>query len=303
MYRTLEDVTRKASEVSIGEIVLAGSDDREGLLALKEASERGIADPLLVGNKTSTTRLLSEISFSAEIINATTEEEIAEAAVKAVASSSRACLMKGKIKTSSLLKAVLDKNWGLRTGRLLSHVACLDVEALDRLVFVSDGGMVVKPDLSQKVEIVRNGVDLLNSLGYTEPAVAMIAAVETVNTDMPETVEAAVIAKMHDRNQIQRCILDGPLGLDNALSIVAARTKGLESPVAGIADLLVVPDIHSGNFLGKSAVYLAGGTIAGLIVGAAAPIIVVSRADSSKSKLASIALATISASDASTRPG
>ena len=301
MYRTLEDIVRKASEESTGKIVLAGSEDREGLLALKEASESGIADSLLIGNKTSTTKLLEEISFSAEIIDANSEEEIAEAAVRAAGSSSRACLMKGKIKTSSLLKAVLDKNWGLRTGRLLSHVACLDVDALDRLVFVSDGGMVVKPDLSQKVEIVRNGVDLLNSLGYAEPAVAMIAAVETVNTDMPETVEAAVIAKMRDRNQIQRCVLDGPLGLDNALSLMAAKIKGLESPVAGVADLLVVPDIHSGNFLGKSAVYLAGGTIAGLIVGASVPIVVVSRADSSKSKLSSIALATISASEASAR--
>lgn len=296
MYRTLDDLVKKASEGKMGKVVLAGSEDREGLLALKHASEKGIGDPLLVGDSNVTSRLLEEISFDAEIIDARNEQTVAEEAVKAVSSSSHACLMKGRIKTSVLLKAVLNKEWGLRTGRLLSHVACLDVPGLDRLIFVSDGGMVVRPDLSQKVEILKNGVDLLQSLGYERPFVALIAAVETVNPDMPETTEAAMIAKMYARGQIRGCTVDGPLGLDNALSTVAAKTKGIESPVAGHADLLVVPEIHSGNFLGKSAVYLAEGVIAGLIMGAAAPIVIVSRADSERSKLASIAIAAVSAS-------
>ncbi|HEY8541825.1 MAG TPA: phosphate acyltransferase, partial [Pseudothermotoga sp.] len=181
--------------------------------------------------------------------------------------------------------------WGLRSSGLLSHVAVVEVPTLDRVVFITDGGMIIKPTLEEKVAIIKNAVDLMHKLGYEKPKVAIICAVETVNKDMPETIDASVISKMAQRGELKNCIVDGPLGLDNALNINAARVKNVKGEVAGQADLLVVPDIHSGNFLGKSALYFAGGKIAGLIVGAKAPIVVVSRADNAESKLLSIALA------------
>jgi len=225
------------------------------------------------------------------IVHSENEVISSEIAVKLISEGKANILMKGLVKTATLLKAVLNKEWGLRTGNLLSHVAILETPGLDRLIFVTDGGMIIKPDLNQKIGIIQNAVNLAHDLGYERPNVALIAAVEVVNPDMPETMEAAIISKMADRKQIKGCNIDGPLGLDNALNLMAAKIKNVESNVAGKADILVVPDIHSGNFLGKSAVYLANGKIAGLVVGAKVPIIIVSRADSSESKINSIALA------------
>jgi len=198
--------------------------------------------------------------------------------------------MKGLIKTSTLLKAVLNKEWGLRTERLLSHVVLMEIPGFDRLLFLTDGGMVIRPSLEEKVQIIMNAVDLAKRLGYEKPKVALIAAVETVNEKIPETVEASIIAKMAERGQIKGCIIDGPLGFDNAVSTFAARVKGIKSDVAGIADILVVPDIHSGNFLGKSVVYFAKGRIAGVVVGARKPVVIVSRADTEESKFYSVVL-------------
>ena len=165
--------------------------------------------------------------------------------------------------------------------------------ALDRLILVTDGGMIIKPTLEQKVSIIKNAVKVAKMIGIEMPRVACIAAVETVNPDMPETMEAAILAKMNQRGQIKDCIVDGPLGLDNAINMMAAKVKKVEGEVAGRADILLVPDIHSGNFLGKAAVYLAGGRIAGVVVGARAPIVIVSRADSADSKLCSLGLASL----------
>ncbi|RAM64321.1 phosphate butyryltransferase [Mesotoga sp. SC_3PWM13N19] len=278
-------------------VVLVGSDDREAIRALKLASDEGIAKPFLVGEKEKTRAILSEEGLYGEVINASTPEEACEKGIRLVRSGDADIVMKGLVKTSTLLKAVLNKDWGLRSGKVLSHVAALDVPVLDRVVFVTDGGMVIRPDLPTKVSIIENAVAFLKSIGYERPRVALVAAVEVVNEDMPETLDAAVISKMSQRGQLTGCDVDGPLGIDNALSIIAAEIKRISGPVAGKADLLVVPDIVSGNILGKSAVYLAGGTIAGLILGAAAPIVIVSRADSAPSKLASIALASYSLGD------
>ena len=295
MIRSLGELTEKAKGIGQKKIVLVGSEDREGILALKEAAEKRIAVPILVGKKAETQKILDELDFSAEVIEAETAEEASEIGVRLIRQGAASILMKGMVKTSHLLKAVLNKEWGLRKGKVLSHIAALDVPALDRLIFVSDGGMIIKPYLETKKEIINNSVTFLNKLGYELPKVAVIAAVEVVNPDMPETLDASILAKMSDRHQIKSCTVDGPLGLDNALNVLAAKIKGVSGEVAGMADILIVPDIHSGNFLGKSAIYLAGGTIAGLILGAAAPVIIVSRADSSDSKLASIAMAVCSA--------
>ncbi len=291
MLRSLNDLLEMARGRKTS-VVLAGSEDVEAVKALKEAKELGLLErAILVGEREKTQKNIGEVGGEFETIFTDSAEETAERAVKAVSEGEAGVLMKGLIKTSTLLKAVLNKEWGLRTGKLLSHVILAHSPHLDRVLFITDGGMVIRPTLDQKVQIIQNAVELAHRLGYEKPRVALIAAVEVVNPDMPETEEAALIAKMADRGQIKGAIIDGPLGIDNALSEWAARVKGVKGDVAGRADILVVPDIHSGNFLGKSFVYIAGGTIAGVVVGAKAPIVIVSRADTSKSKLLSLALA------------
>ncbi|ONN28014.1 phosphate butyryltransferase [Thermosipho affectus] len=271
-------------------VSLAGAEDIEALKAIKDVKDYGIK-AILVGNEEIVRRNLNELGMDLPVVDAKSENEIAEKAVKLVSSGDANILMKGLIKTSTLLKAVLNKEWGLRGNGLLSHVALLETPGMDRIVFVTDGGMVIKPTLEQKVQIIKNAVELAHKLGYKEPKVGLIAAVEVVNPDMPETMEAAIIAKMAQRGQIKGCVVDGPLGLDNALSEFAAKIKKVSGDVAGKADILVVPDIHSGNFLGKSAIYLANGKIAGIVMGAKAPIVIVSRADTSESKKNSLAIA------------
>lgn len=289
MLRSLSEIV----ELARGKqrvIALAGAEDREALKAVCDAMELGIS-AILFGKREKVEPLCHELKCEFPIVDCEDEIEASKNAVRYVAEGKAHVVMKGLVKTSTLLKAVLDKEYGLRTDRLLSHVAIVEVPGVNRLIFVSDGGMVVKPTLEQKVQIIENAVSVARRLGYEMPKVALIAAVETVNPDMPETLEAAIIAKMAERGQIKNCKVDGPFGLDNALSVFAAEVKGVRGEVAGHADILVVPDIHSGNFLGKSAVYFANGKIAGIIAGAKAPIVVISRADTSESKFASIALA------------
>lgn len=289
MLRSLDEVIEMAKgKKKI--VAIAGAEDKEAVKAIYEACELGVS-AILFGKKEIIEKNLEEIGAQYPIVDCRTEEEASKEAVKSVVQGNAHIVMKGLVKTSTLLKAVLDKEYGLRTDRLLSHVAVVEVPGVNRLIFITDGGMVIKPTLEQKIQIIQNAVDIARKLGYEMPKVGVIAAVETVNPDMPETMEAALLAKMNERGQIKNCKIDGPLGIDNALSIYAAEVKGVKGEVAGHADILVVPDIHSGNFLGKSAVYFANGRIAGIIAGAKVPVIVISRADTSDSKFASIALA------------
>jgi len=289
VLRSLSDIIEMAK--GKGKVIaIAGAEDKEAIKAVFEAQELGVS-AILFGKKEVIESNLKEIGADFPIVDCRTDEESSKAAVKAVVEGRAHIVMKGLVKTSTLLKAVLDKEQGLRTERLLSHVAVVEVPGVNRLIFVTDGGMVIRPTIEQKVQIIENAVSVARKLGYEMPRVGLIAAVETVNPDMPETLEAAIIAKMNERGQIKNCKIDGPLGIDNALSVYAAEVKGVKGEVAGHADILVVPDIHSGNFLGKSAVYFANGKIAGIIAGAKAPVIVISRADTSESKFASIALA------------
>ncbi|WP_372590370.1 bifunctional enoyl-CoA hydratase/phosphate acetyltransferase [Fervidobacterium pennivorans subsp. carthaginiensis] len=289
MIRTLSEIIEMAK--GKGKVIaIAGAEDKEAIKAVVEARELGVS-AILFGKKEVIEENLKELNADFPIVDCRSEEEASKGAVRAVVEGKAHIVMKGLVKTSTLLKAVLDKEQGLRTERLLSHVAVVEVPGVNRLIFITDGGMVIRPTLEQKVQIIENAVAVARKLGYEMPKVALIAAVETVNPDMPETMEAAIIAKMNERGQIKNCKIDGPLGIDNALSVYAAEVKGVKGDVAGHADILVVPDIHSGNFLGKSAVYFANGRIAGIIAGAKAPVIVISRADTSESKFASIALA------------
>lgn len=287
-FNELFDKLRNAKKQKV---VLAGAEDTEALKALASTGEMGITQAILVGDTAIIKENLKDLSFTDyEIIHAANPEETAEKSVRLISEGSATVLMKGMIKTAILLKGVLNKEWGLRTGNLLSHVAVASTSTLQKIIAITDGGMNLKPTLEEKVTIIENAVSLMQSLGVEKPKVAPIAAVEVVNPKMPETLDAAILSKMNQRKQIKNCIVEGPLGLDIALSRMAAKTKGIDGEVAGDADILLVPDIHSGNFLGKSVEYLGGGIIGGLIMGAKVPIIIVSRADKAQAKLTSIAL-------------
>jgi phosphate butyryltransferase len=214
-----------------------------------------------------------------------------EAAVRAVRSGQAQMLMKGLVATSMFLRGVLNKEWGLRKRALLSHVAVFEGREPNRLILLTDVAMNIAPDLGAKVQIIENAVEMAHRLGIARPRVAAIAAVETVTADMPATLEAAALAKMSDRGQIKGCVVDGPLALDNALSIEAARHKGIDSPAAGCADVLLMPDIEAGNVLYKALGLLSDRPLAAVILGAAAPVVLTSRADSDETKFNSIALA------------
>jgi phosphate butyryltransferase len=264
------------------------------LLSLDQAAGHGLVRPLLVGRR----RVVEELAGRLELknldpdyIESDTEADAVEAAVRAVRAGRAQMLMKGLVSTSTFLRGILNKEWGLRKRALLSHVAVFEAREGDRLVLLTDVAMNIAPDLQAKVQIVENAVEFAHRLGMTRPRVAAIAAVETVSTDMPATVDAAVLAKMADRGQIKGCLLDGPLALDNALSVEAARHKGITSPAAGCADILLMPDIEAGNVLYKALGLLTTCRLAAVILGASAPVVLTSRADSDETKFNSIALA------------
>jgi len=213
-----------------------------------------------------------------------------EMAVRMLSSKQADILMKGKVGTSTLLKCVLNREWGLRTGSLLSHIALFEVETYHKLIAVTDVAMNIAPNLKDKISIVNNSVSFLNRLGYNMPKVAVLGAVEMVNENMEATLDAALLSKMNQRDQIRNCIIDGPLAFDNAISLESARHKGIKSDVAGDTDLLLMPDIEVGNVLYKSLVFFAKAKVASIILGALVPIVLTSRSDSEQAKYDSILL-------------
>jgi phosphate acetyltransferase len=226
-----------------------------------------------------------------EIVDVPHSHAAAEAAVRAARDGRYQALMKGSLHTDELMHAVLDRANGLRTDRRASHVFVIDVPGHDRLLLLTDGAITISPDLEQKADIVRNAIELAHALGIAEPRVALLSAIETVTPKLVATVDAAALCKMAERGQIVGGILDGPLAFDNAISAEAARMKNLRSPVSGRADVLVAPDLESGNLMAKQLDYLAGARSAGIVLGARVPIILTSRADSPASRVASCALA------------
>jgi phosphate butyryltransferase len=274
-------------------LAIASAGGEEIIEAVKQATEQKIIFPVLVGDQTGIENLCKKKGMdpkTVEIINAPDPKQAVRLTVEAVKQGQADMLMKGKVDTSSLLKAVLDKENGLGTGAFLSHVAVMEVEAYPKLMLVSDGGMNIKPDFQQKVDILKNAVEVARKLGVQKPKVACLAAVELVNPDMQETVDAAGLVKMAERGDIKDVVIDGPIAFDAAIDIEAARTKGIVSPVAGDPDIFLVPDIASGNIFVKSLIYFAGAKVGGVIAGAGAPIVLLSRSDSAQTKLYSIAL-------------
>jgi phosphate butyryltransferase len=273
--------------------------DPEVLLAAQDAEREGIANSTLVGDRDLIRKLATEheIDINRMMIVHEPKPKVAARKVMELLRMGHADLaMKGKVETGDFLRAALDREAGLRVGRLFTHIAVFQVPGFDRLLFVTDSGVVVAPTLEQKVEIVQNAIMLAQRLGVETPKVAILAATEMVNPKIPTTMDAANLAKMADRKQIQGGIVDGPLALDNAISPESAAIKGIESAVAGCADILVTPDVEAGNMLAKAITYFAKGKMAGVVVGGKSPLIVASRSDPHETKLVSMALGVLLAS-------
>ena len=274
-------------------LAIASAEGEEIIEAVKQATEEKIISAVLIGDQAKIERLCKKKSLDlnkVEIINVPDPNLTAKVAVEMVKQENVEILMKGKVGTSTLLRAVLDKESGLLTGAFLSHVAVMEVATYPKLMLVTDGGMNIKPDIKQKANILNNAVEVAKKLGVEKPKVACLAAVELVNPDMQETVDAAGLVKMVERGDIANVIIDGPIAFDVAINLEAARMKGIVSPVAGDTDIFLVPDIASGNIFVKSLIYLADAKVGGVVVGAGAPIVLLSRSDSAAMKLYSMAL-------------
>ncbi len=259
-----------------------------------EAAQRGLITPLLVGPAARIADVAesSAIDLSKfEIIDAPHSHGAAVKAVELVKQGKAEILMKGSLHTDELMSAIVSREGGLRTGRRISHVFIMDVPTYHKVLIVTDGAINIAPTLEDKVDICQNAIDLAISLGLEKPKVAILAAVETVTSKMPATLDAASLCKMAERGQIKGGILDGPLAFDNAISTQAAETKGIKSAVAGDPDILLAPDLEAGNILAKQLTFLANADSAGMVLGARVPVILTSRADSVRSRIASCAVA------------
>lgn len=291
--KKLEQLIEIAKSKKTRRLAVAAAADKHVLQAVRDASKEGIVIPVLVGDKAKIEEISSEIGFdiaSCEIHDVADPVKASIKAVSIIKEGNADVLMKGNVSTGPLLKAVLDKENGLRKGSALSHVAIYETSFYHKLIGVTDAAMNVAPDINEKVAIVKNAAEAFHKIGVKEPKIAIIGAVEVVNPKMEATVDAAMLTMMNKRKQIKNCIVDGPLAIDNAVSKEAAEHKGIVSDVAGDADILVAPDINSGNILYKTIGFLGDGLSAAIIMGAKVPIVLTSRSDSEKSKLMSIAL-------------
>ncbi|HOJ89041.1 MAG TPA: bifunctional enoyl-CoA hydratase/phosphate acetyltransferase [Pseudothermotoga sp.] len=273
-------------------LIVAAADDDVVLAAIKSAVEHEIVFPVLVGPRTDIEELSKQIGLNlshCEIVDVPKDQSVTKAVE--LASKNGELLMKGSVKTSDLMRTVLQEEYGLRIGATITMVSVFDIPSYHKLLAITDAGMIISPTLDQKIDMINISVKVMKKLGVQKPKVAILGAVEVPNAKMPATVDAAVLSKMNDRGQIKDCIVDGPFALDNAVSIQAARHKGIESVVAGDADILIMPDIEAGNIFYKSMAFLANAKVASVILGAKLPIVLTSRADSDETKLYSIALA------------
>lgn len=299
MAKNFEELLRLAQERGPKKISVAVAEDKEVLTAIKIAMEKGIAEPILVGNKEKIEYIAKEVSLNLEEIDIINEKDGTLAsmiATELVSSKKAQILMKGLIDTSIILKQVLDKNIGLSCENVISHIAVFDVPTYHKVFIVTDAAMNIAPDLIQKKEILENAVKMALSLDIKMPKVAVLAAKEKVSPKMEATIHAQELKNMNKYGIIKNCIVDGPLALDNAINKESALIKGIESEVAGDADILLAPTIEAGNILYKSLTYFANAKSAGLIVGTKAPVVLTSRADNEESKLNSIALAVLMSS-------
>jgi phosphate butyryltransferase len=290
---TFSQIIDTARKNGPARFVVAQAADSTILEAMDQARTAGFARPILVGCRPEIEAAAQERSLSLEgwqIVDTPTRAEAAPEAVRIVAREEGSILVKGLLQSADLLHAVLHKANGLTTGRTLSHVGVFKFEGSDRFYFVTDAALTIAPDYQQKIDIVQNAVDLAHRLGIPQPIVAILCAIETVNPEMPATVDAACLAKMAERGAIKGARVEGPLALDNAVSVEAARHKGITGDLAGRADILVAPNIEAANILYKALIFFAKAEEAGIVMGARAPIVLASRSDSVRNKLYSLAL-------------
>lgn len=299
--KSFEQVIKFAKERGPKVISVACCQDKEVLMAVEAARQQKIANAILVGDIEETRKIAENIKLDLnnyQLIDIKDLSQASHRAVELVSEGKADMVMKGIVDTSIILKAVLDKDIGLRTGNVLSHVAVFDIEGYDRLFFITDAAMNLSPNVNIKKQIIENACVVAHSLDIEEPKVAVICAKEKVDSKMQDTVDAKELEQMWEREEIRGCIVGGPFALDNAVSIEAAKHKSIYHPIAGKADILLAPDIEAGNILYKSLVFFSKSKNAGVIVGAKAPIILTSRADNEETKLNSIALGVLMAAKA-----
>jgi phosphate butyryltransferase len=292
--RKLSDLYELAKKNRKKRLVVAVAQDEHCLGAVTTVVGQGLVDAILIGSETKIKAIAEKLKLdisTSRIINEEKDPQAVKLAVKMVHDGEGDILMKGNVPTAMLLKAVLDKECGLRKSDVLSHFALFEVPTYHKLLGLTDAAMVIAPDLKTKIAIINNAVEFMNKLGLAKPKVAVLGAVEVVNEAMPATLDAALIAKMNQRGQIKNCIIDGPLAYDNAVSMESAHHKGIVSDVAGDADLLIAPDIEAGNILYKAFGFSANAILAANILGASAPIVLTSRSDTEEAKQASIVMA------------
>jgi len=290
---TFAQLIEEAKRIGPRTVAIAAAQEKEILLAAHDAEIQDLCECILVGDRAAITEIAQENSIETRrmmIIHEPKPKQAARKVMELVRMGHAQMAMKGGIETGDFLRAALDKEVGLRVGRLLTHVGIFEIPGFDRLIFISDAGVVVAPTMEQKIEIVQNAIHVAQRLGVAQPKVAILAATEMVNPKIPTTLDAANLSKMADRGQIKGGLIDGPLALDNAISPESAQIKGIKSDVAGRADILIPPDVEAANVLAKAITYFAKGNMAGVVVGGKSPIIVGSRSDPHETKLVSMAL-------------
>ena len=297
MIKNFEELRQKALNRNNGGaarvVSVANAADREVIETVKELRRLGIAEAILTGERAVIEGMCEELGLDPipEIVDAEGEADSAEKAVRLVREGRAHVLMKGLVNTSTFLRAVLNPDWGVRGEGLLCHLGAFDIPSWPKIQFHTDAGMIPAPTVDQKKQMIKQAVEILNRLGIEEPKVAALAANEVVNPKMPATVEAAQLQKWNEEGEITGCIVEGPIALDVALSRQAAEHKKLPSKIAGETDLFVMPDIEAGNLVGKTLMFLAGAKMAGIILGAKCPIVLVSRSDNAEAKVNSLAFA------------
>ncbi len=295
IFKTFDELTAHAkASVQARRVVVAAAQDEHTLEAVLKVCGEGIVAPILVGDKAKIEEILRKLNATVpaeDIYDAPEFADSAALAVRLVREGKAHFIMKGKLETSDILRAVVNKETGLGQGRTMSHIAINEIPAYHKLLITTDGGMLLAPSLEQKRDIIVNAVEALRALGYEEPKVGVLAAAEKVNPKSPDSVDAAALKEMNQSGTITGCIVEGPISFDLAIVSERAVAKGYESPCAGDCDVLVVPNITAGNILGKSLVEMAGAKMAGLVMGAKCPIVVTSRGSSAEEKYNALCLA------------
>lgn len=294
--KSFQQILEMAKSRDQKKIAVACAQDKDVLLAVNEAKKLGIVSAVLVGDKNAIEEILIGNAINPldyEIVDVKDNVEAANTAARLVSEKKADILMKGLVDTSIILKAVLNKELNLRTGKPISHVAVFEIPGYDRLIFVTDPAMNIAPDVKTKGAIIENCAMLAHSLDLENPIVGVLAAKEKIDEKMPATVDAGILVEMNKNGEIRGCRVGGPYALDNAVSVEAAHHKGMTDPLAGKCDILLVPDIEAGNILYKSIAYFSEAKLAGIILGASTPIVLTSRADSEVTKMHSIALAVL----------